>query len=305
MVIAWYANHPIQLGTAPPYLLVDLRFEYALDQPAFGAKLLADSFLPTMPTQNTTPDIFDRWASEAPPTQPAATPAPDADESAAENTASEANAPATPVALRRAVQELLRNGTLESAAKPQLFRQLASDTERVNAQLEPLDLTLRVDDARGLAYVAVRSDYPGDAEDDDEWTHPLVRRQRLTLEQSLLLAVLRREFLQREQESGVGVPVQLAVDGLLPLLEMYLGNTGSEIQERKRLLNLLENLRGHGVVSDVDAQERITIRPMIVHLAHPQNLQALLQHLRALVTGGTSSNTSAKPVSPGDSQEAE
>jgi hypothetical protein len=36
----------------------------------------------------------------------------------------------------------------------------------------------------------------------------------------------------------------------------------------------------------VDAQERITIRPMIVHLANPQNLQALLQHLRALAAGG-------------------
>ncbi len=262
-----------------------------------------------MPTKNTTPDIFDQWASEAPSAQPAAAPVPDAGESAAENTASEANAQATPVALRRAVQELLRNGALEHAAKPQLFRQLASDTERVNAQLEPLDLTLRVDDARGLAYVAVRPDYQGDAEDDDEWTHPLVRRQRLTLEQSLLLAVLRREVLQREQESGVGVPVQLAVDDLLPLLEMYLGSTGSDMQERKRLLNLLDNLRGHGVVSDVDAQERITIRPMIVHLANPQNLQALLQHLRALAaggtSGGTSSGTSANPTSTGDTQETE
>jgi hypothetical protein len=244
-----------------------------------------------MSAKNTTPDIFDQWASAAPVPTQAATPATDADEGAASRTAPEPEpdthaASATPVALRRAVQELLRNGALEHAAKPQLFRQLASDTDRVNAQLEPLDLALRVDDARGLAYVAIRPGYQSDAEDDDEWTHPLVRRQRLTLEQSLLLAVLRREFLQREQESGLGVPVQLAVDGLLPLLEMYLGSTGSEMQERKRLLNLLENLRGHGVVSEVDAQERITIRPMIVHLANPQNLQALLQHLRALAAGG-------------------
>ena len=270
-----------------------------------------------MPTPNTTPDIFDQWASPALPpnqaTQAGKNTVENTNESAADNTAPETNAPATPVALRRAVQELLRNGTLEHATKPQLFRQLASDTERVNAQLEPLDLTLRVDDARGLAYVAVRPDYQGDAEDDDEWTHPLVRRQRLTLEQSLLLALLRRAFLQREQESGVGVPVQLAVDGLLPLLEMYLGSTGSEMQERKRLLNLLENLRGHGVVSELDAQERITIRPMIVHLANPQNLQALLQHLRALAGGDTAGDTanatasgaSANPASTGNPQETE
>lgn len=232
-----------------------------------------------------TPDIFDQWAGGVPVTALPEVTMQDEQQNAAPNAESEQTPQTpgiTPVAQRRAVQELLRNGALELADKPNQFRLLANDTERINAQLEPLDLALRVDDARGLAYVAIRSGYQPDAEGDDEWTHPLVRRQRLTLEQSLLLAVLRREFLQREQESGLGVPVQLAVDGLLPLLEMYLGSTGSEMQERKRLLNLLENLRGHGLVSEPDAQERITIRPIVVHLANPQNLQALLQHLRTL-----------------------
>lgn len=40
--------------------------------------------------------------------------------------------------------------------------------------------------------------------------------------------------------------MQLVADSLLPQLEIYLGNTGSDMQERKRLMNLLENLRGHG-----------------------------------------------------------
>lgn len=224
------------------------------------------------------PDIFDQWASAAQAAggEESTTPAPD-----------HLPAAATPVALRRAVQELLKNGLLEQAAKPHLFRQIASDTARVNAQLEPLDLEVRVDDVRGLAFVAIPPGYQPDGEDDDEWTHPLVRRQRLTLEQSLLLAILRREFLQREQEGGLGVPVRLAVDSLLPQLEIYLGHTGSDMQERKRLATLLEGLRGHGVVSEVDAQESITLRPMIVHLANPQNLQALLQHLREMATTGT------------------
>ena len=229
----------------------------------------------------TAPDLFDQWAAAATPAaQPAETP------EAATPVPPEAPT-ATPAALRRAVQELLKMGLLEQAAKPQLFRQLLTEQARVNALLEPLDLRLRVDDVRGLALVAVAADFAGEAEDDDEWTHPLVRRQRLTLEQSLLLAILRREFLQREQEGGIGRPVQIAVDSLLPQLEIYLGSTGSDMQERKRLAALLEHLRGHGVVSDVDAQERITIRPMIAHLANPENLQALLAHLRALGAGST------------------
>ena len=232
----------------------------------------------------TSPDLFDQWAAapQASPVQDnAPTPEPQP-EPAPETT------PATPQPLRRALQELLRSGLLEQASKPQLFRHIASDTARINRLLEPLDLQVRVDDLRGLAYVAVAPGWQADdAEDDDEWTHPLVRRQRLTLEQSLLLAVLRREFLQREQEGGLGVAVQLGLDGLLPQLEIYLGATGSDMQDRKRLLELLEKLRAHGVVSEVDAQDQLTIRPMIVHLANPENLQGLLAHLRGLQQAGS------------------
>ena len=231
----------------------------------------------------TAPDLFDQWAA-APQASPAvgAEPSPEP----LPEPAPEA-APATPQPLRRALQELLKMGLLEQASKPQLFRHIAIDTARVNALLEPLDLQVRVDDLRGLAYVAVAPGWQADdAEDDDEWTHPLVRRQRLTLEQSLLLAVLRREFLQREQEGGLGVAVQLGLDGLLPQLEIYLGATGSDMQDRKRLLELLDKLRAHGVVSEVDAQDQLTIRPMIVHLANPENLQGLLAHLRGLRQAG-------------------
>ena len=232
----------------------------------------------------TSPDLFDQWAAapQASPVQDnAPTPEPQP-EPAPETT------PATPQPLRRALQELLRSGLLEQASKPQLFRHIASDTARINRLLEPLDLQVRVDDLRGLAYVAVAPGWQADdAEGDDEWTHPLVRRQRLTLEQSLLLAVLRREFLQREQEGGLGVAVQLGLDGLLAQLEIYLGATGSQMQDRKRLLELLEKLRAHGVVSEVDAQDQLTIRPMIVHLANPENLQGLLAHLRGLQQAGS------------------
>ena len=195
----------------------------------------------------------------------------------------------TPPSVRRALQHLLAHGWLESAAKPQWFRLIAAQTTLLDALLEPLDLRVLVDDVRGLAFLAVVPDYAGDDADEseqDDWTHPLMKRQRLTLEQSLLLAILRREFLQREQESGTGAVVRVTVDSLLPQLETYLGSTGSDMQERKRLTQLLENLRTHGMVSEVDAQDCITIRPMIVHLLNPENLQTLLLRLRALAEQG-------------------
>ena len=204
----------------------------------------------------------------------------------------------TPPSVRRALQHLLAHGWLESAAKPQWFRLIAAQTTLLDALLEPLDLRVVVDDVRGLAFLAVVPDYAGDDADEseqDDRTHPLMKRQRLTLEQSLLLAILRREFLQREQESGTGAVVRVTVDSLLPQLETYLGSTGSDMQERKRLLQLLENLRTHGMVTEVDAQDCITIRPMIVHLLNPENLQTLLLRLREVAEKGGAQGSTARP----------
>lgn len=199
----------------------------------------------------------------------------------------------TPYNLRKALQFLLANGWLEEATKPAMYRLIAAQTTQLNLLLEPLDLRLEVDDVRGLAFLAVRADEDIEAVDEseqDDWTHPLMRRQRLNLEQSLLLAILRREFLQREQESGTGAAVRITVESLLPQLETYLGTTGSDLQERRRLNQLLDHLRTHGMVSEADAQDCITIRPMIVHLLNPENLQALLLKLRDITEGTASDN---------------
>ena len=234
------------------------------------------------------PDIFDQIAAQA--VAQAASSDPQKEELAAlENTESAPHSPLkTPPNLRKALQFLLAHGWLEASSKPALYRLVAAHTAQLAPLLEPLDLRLQIDDVRGLAFLAVAADYERDDVDEseqDDWTHPLMKRQRLTLEQSLLLAILRREFLQREQESGIGTAVRITVESLLPQLETYLGATGSDLQERKRLHQLLENLRTHGMVSEIDAQECINIRPMIVHLLNPENLQALLLQLREMAEG--------------------
>jgi hypothetical protein len=63
---------------------------------------------------------------------------------------------------------------------------------------------------------------------------------------------------------------------------MYLGDLGSDAQEQKRLRTLLEQLKGHGIVAEVDEHDRILIRPIIAHLANVENLQSLLQAFREL-----------------------
>ena len=243
-------------------------------------------------------DIFDQIAAQSP-TGDARDALPKDEQSAldgVEDTASLSQR--TPQNIRKALQYLLANGWLEATTKPVLFRLIAAQALQLDQLLEPLDLRVAVDDVRGLAFLAVMADYESDDVDEseqDDWTHPLMRRQRLTLEQSLLLAILRREFLQREQESGTGATVRITVESLLPQLETYLGATGSDMQERKRLNQLLDNLRTHGMVSEVDAQDCIIIRPMIVHLLNPENLQSLLLKLREITHGTASARPGDEP----------
>lgn len=224
-------------------------------------------------------DIFDQITAQPDPGEPAEF-APSTSEDSAELAAS-----ITPKAIKQSCQELLKFGLLEMEHKPRLYQTALNQQDEIRRLLEPFDLDLRIDHIRGLAFLTVAEDIAGEG-DDDEWSHPLVRRQRLTLEQSLLVAILRKRFLNHEQEAGTGASgAQVFVDELLPELRVYLPELGSDQKEQERLRNLLEKLKGHGLVSAVDDQDRVTIRPIIAHLANPKSLQALLEQYLRLAKG--------------------
>ena len=207
----------------------------------------------------------------------------------------------TPGAIKAAVQELLRAGVVEAEARPKVYdtlRQFHADIARV---LEPLDLQLRLDEVRGLAWLCVGQGFAGDEspaavpEPDapeptnvsDGWSHPLVRRQRLTLEQSLLLALLRQHYLTHEQQAGIGGGVaRVALAELGAELATHLGDSGSDQKDDKRLRQLLATLKEHGVVGEVDGNDQVLIRPLIAHVANPASLLAMLRQFQALGAEG-------------------
>jgi hypothetical protein len=189
----------------------------------------------------------------------------------------------TPKNLKVATQELLKYGLLEADRKPNLYQVAINQTAAIDQILEPLDLRLKIDDIRGLAFLVVSAQLF--AEEDDEWSHPLIRRQRLNLEQSLLIAILRQHFIAHEQDAGLGAgEAVIELDELLPQLQLYLGDTGSDARDQKGLRNLMDNVKNHGIVSEVDASDQVIIRPIITHLANPESLQNLLQHFRKLAS---------------------
>lgn len=181
--------------------------------------------------------------------------------------------------IKEVSQQLLKYGLLESATKQNLFQTAVTNQFKINEILEPLDLALKIDDIRGLAFVVVANII--DNEDDEQWSHPLVRRQRLNLEQSLLIAILRKHFVAHELEAGIGDNnAVIHLDELLPELNAYLGELGSEMREDKRLRSLLEQLKNYGIVTDVNEHEQVMIRPLIAHVANPENLKNLLDAIK-------------------------
>lgn len=232
-------------------------------------------------------NIFDQMASDEQPDEPvlehelaaseATSPLPEPDEPAGR----------TPHEIKVVLQELLKHGYLEEATRPDLFRHSIIHRESIGEKLEPLDLALRIDSHRGVTFLAIAPnpmeapELTGVETDQDPWSHPLVRKHRLTLEQSLLVAILRQAFAMHEQESGVGqAPAKIAVDELLPTFLTYFGESGSDSKDENRLLQVLDQLKTHGIVSEVDPKHEVTIRPLIAHLASPESLLALLNVLK-------------------------
>lgn len=186
----------------------------------------------------------------------------------------------TPRHIKEATLELLKFGLVEESRKPHVYRAVVTYNESIRRILEPLDLIMKIDDIRAIVYVCIAEQVF--ESEDKEWSHPLVRRQRLNLEQSLLIAILRQHFIVHEQEAGVGAGEALvALEDLVPRLRDYLGDMGSDAHEDKRLRNLLEQLKVHGIVSEIDPSDQLTIRPIIAHLANPENLQNLLHALKS------------------------
>ncbi len=188
--------------------------------------------------------------------------------------------------VRAATQELLKYGLLEEDRKPNLYRTARVFIEEINRLLEPLDFELHLDEVRGLMFVTMLQSEAGNDEAEQDQPHPLIRRQRLNMEQSLLVAQLRQYFMAHEQENGIGTGnARVAVEELVAALQVYLPATGSETRDEKRVRSLLESLRGHNIVTEIDEHDRVGIRPLISHIADPASLTHLVEHYRALASG--------------------
>ena len=190
----------------------------------------------------------------------------------------------TPECIKHTLQRLLKHGLLESDRRPNEYALALAHQPELNRLLEPLDFELRIDEIRGLALLAIHRPFADQDSEDGDPGHLLVRRQRLTLDQSLLVAILRQHYIVHEQDAGIGAgDASLSIDDLLPQLQVFFGDSGSDSKNENRVRQLLDQLQTHAIVSEVDSAGQFMLRPVIAHLANPEALKALLGHYDKLV----------------------
>lgn len=185
---------------------------------------------------------------------------------------------------KQALQEILKYGHLSQAQKPVLYQALVSNVASVNDYLSVIDFRLQIDGVRGLAFLIVYQNQEFDNDVVpmlDGWAHPLVRRQRLTLQQSLVLAILRQRFMELEQQYGIGyADTYMSLNELNKQFFIYHESSGSESQDNERVMTLVRQLAEHGLVA-ID-KHQLLISPLIVHLLNPENLIELLKQYQSV-----------------------
>lgn len=188
--------------------------------------------------------------------------------------------------IKETVQKLLKHGFIEhdqSKETNHLYQICKNSKEQINQLLEPLDLCLQIDENRGLLVLKILQRPTTEEQMEEAWQHPLVKRQRLTLEQSLLVALLRRYYLIQEQEKGTGTQsVRLYFPDLIHDAIVLIGDSGSDQKNERHVLKLIDQLKAHGIVSNPDQNNELIIRPLIVHFADPESLTVLLEQYKAV-----------------------
>lgn len=179
--------------------------------------------------------------------------------------------------------ELQKQGMIEASLKPVLYQDARAAFGELSKHFTYLRLSLKLDDVRGLIYLEVAESFI--AEGGDSWSHPLVTKQRFTTEQSLLLAILRQKFLTLENETGANGPKVVIFIEIYQILLHYLGDSGSDDKNRRKVEQLIEKLRPYGIVSEIRADGTFLVRPIITKVLNPESLTALLAHYSSLGLG--------------------
>ncbi|MDB5341311.1 MAG: hypothetical protein JWN70_6930 [Planctomycetaceae bacterium] len=130
--------------------------------------------------------------------------------------------PSTAADVKRVAQELLKHGFLEESHKRELFRCAIAYEYEINVVLEPLDLEIRLDPHRGIAFLVVAPAAYTASDSDAAVSEPVIATEELPefldqSEKALYQILLRSSRGRLEQEF---LPAEFVRDNILKWANM-------------------------------------------------------------------------------------
>jgi hypothetical protein len=200
-----------------------------------------------------------------------------APELVAENQA--ATAGRLPAEARRALVELMRQGVVVAESRRLVFDALCAHRTLIADHLADMYLRVLIDESAGLALLL--NAQSGGNDDEEEDAAALISRRTLTVYDTLLLIVLRKNFLDRETAGDIRIRIDVAQ--IEALLMPFLPLTGSTNSDRKKLNGAVEGMKRRKILNAVRGEdERVEISPVIRYVVNAEYLEHLLEEYRHL-----------------------
>lgn len=179
---------------------------------------------------------------------------------------------------REALQRLISSGVIYESRHSELYQALLANKSQIRSTLRELGLRMTVDDSFGL--IILRLPVSDDIE-EDEGAHPLVRRRRLTLLDSLVALVLRDHYMTRENvgDRTVVIDVEQLEDALRAFLPIF----GSETILRKRITGAIKRFKDYNILASLPGSDNeFEVTPVIRIVVNADMLQGLRAEFEAL-----------------------
>lgn len=184
-------------------------------------------------------------------------------------------------ASRRAMQKLIARGVIYESRHEADYRVLVNDAEQVSGVLEELSLRMSIDREVGVILLRLPDDYLEGEEEGEEGSHPLVRRRRMTLFDSLTAVVLRKHYRERELtgEQRVRIDIEQLEQGLVPFLPLM----GSEEIFRKHLRGVVDRFKDLNLLLSVrGSKTEFEIAPVIRVVVNAEWIESLVKEFQRL-----------------------
>lgn len=182
-----------------------------------------------------------------------------------------------PIEAKHAIIALLKNGVIVAAQKNNIFTNICHYQNQIETYLANIYLKLNLDQPYGIAYITQMNEV---AEDNNEIPF-LINKRQLTIQDTLILLILRKYFQERETTGESKIII--SIEHIEELLTPFIPITNHSKIDKKNLNAALRRLKERHILSNVrGSEDRYEITPIIRYVVNASFLESMLKEYKQL-----------------------